>query len=117
MSFSFSPSADVDGLGTLIDQLIAQRVPARIWDRDHTVWKPDPEEIANRLGWLDIADRMADSVPAINAFGERVRIGTDRVVLMGMGGSSLAPEALHEVFGDSERRPAPRRFSTPPIPT
>ena len=41
-------------------ELVKQNIVPRIWERDHTVWRPDPEEIANRLGWLDIADAMLD---------------------------------------------------------
>ena len=39
-------------------------VMARIWAHDHTVWKPDPAEITNRLGWLTTASAMAAAMTA-----------------------------------------------------
>lgn len=79
-------------------------VPKRIWGRDATVWKDDPRtpEISDRLGWLGVGEMMAQQVKALTAFGEEVRKEFDRIVLCGMGGSSLAPEVLWRTFG---RRP------------
>ena len=53
-----------------LDALAAQRVVPRIWGRDYTVWKPDPRDIANRLGWLDVPRRMRERVPELQAFAE-----------------------------------------------
>ena len=76
-----------------VQRLEAERVLQRIWQRDHTVWKPEPAEIVNRLGWLDIADRMLPAVPRLKALAEgAMAAGCTQVVLLGMGGSSLAPE-------------------------
>ena len=76
------------------------RVIARIWDGDHTVWKDDPTEITNRLGWLTIADEMARAAEDLEAFGRAIAAeGYVTAVLLGMGGSSLAPEVLGETFG------------------
>ena len=41
-------------------RLDAEHVVQRIWDRDHTVWKPDPDGIVDRLGWLDLPSTMRD---------------------------------------------------------
>ena len=91
------------------DQAVAQRlveleradVPKRIWGRDPTVWKPDPDtpEISDRLGWLNVGKMMAQQVKPLTAFAEEIRREFDRVVLCGMGGSSLAPEVLWRTFG------------------
>jgi len=79
--------------------LEAERVMARIWDRDHTVWKPEPKEISNRLGWLDIAGKMQEAVSELLSFADSVRReGYERVLLLGMGGSSLAPELFSRTF-------------------
>lgn len=80
------------------------QVAKRIWARDPTVWKPDPDtpEISDRLGWLGVGKMMAQQVKALAAFAEELRGEFDRVVLCGMGGSSLAPEVLWRTFG---RRP------------
>ncbi|MBM3933151.1 MAG: glucose-6-phosphate isomerase [SAR202 cluster bacterium] len=72
----------------------------RIWRRDYTIWKPSPEEISNRLGWLDVPVSMQDHVEDIAAFANEVRSeGYRHVVLLGMGGSSLGPEVLRQSFG------------------
>jgi glucose-6-phosphate isomerase len=79
----------------------ADDVLARIWNHDHTVWKPEPREITNRLGWLRVAEAMAEDVPRLQALAAEVReAGYTHVLLLGMGGSSLAPELFGKVFGD-----------------
>ena len=66
-----------------------------MWRGDHTVWKPDPTEISNRLGWLTVADQMGEQAAALEEFANEVRSsGYTHVVLLGMGGSSLGPEVL-----------------------
>ncbi len=78
----------------------------RIWERDHTVWKPDPTEIANRLDWLTVAERMMGEVPGLRAFRrEVIADGMKWVVLLGMGGSSLAPEVMRATLGRAEDGP------------
>jgi glucose-6-phosphate isomerase len=68
---------------------------------DATLWgPPGTPEISNRLGWLTIAERMLGEVEDLRAFAEEVaRDGLNDVVLLGMGGSSLAPEVLRRCFG------------------
>lgn len=79
-------------------------VIGRIWARDHTVWKPAPAEIADRLGWLDVHEDMLDAADDLVAFaGDVTREGYTTVVVLGMGGSSLAPRVLATAFGDRGR--------------
>ena len=79
---------------------------ARIWRHDHTVWKPDPAEISDRLGWLNVTDMMSEQVPALESFAGEVRdAGFRHVVLLGMGGSSLGPEVLRQTFGSAKGYP------------
>ena len=81
-------------------------VVARIWQRNHTVWKPDPAEITNRLGWLTVTDLMCEQVPVVYAFVEEVRNEDFRhMVLLGMVGSSLGPEVLRQTFGTADGYP------------
>src|SRR5215207_8400526 len=81
-------------------------VMERIWARDHTVWKPDPTEISNRLGWLDVADEMRGLVPELEAFArEATSDGFRHALLLGMGGSSLAPEVIRDAFGIARGMP------------
>ena len=78
-----------------LQDLENRNVVARVWQRDHTLWKPDPTEITNRLGWLTVADEMQGNLPALEAFFQEVRdAGYRDVVLLGMGGSSLGAEVL-----------------------
>ncbi|MFQ5677357.1 MAG: transaldolase, partial [bacterium] len=85
------------------EQFNENRIIQRIWNRDHTVWNPDPTEIANRLGWLDCPEAMQANVAAIEAFVEDVQSsGYTQALLLGMGGSSLAPEVFQFTFGVRE---------------
>ena len=82
------------------ERLAAERVYDRILARDHTVWRPDPTEIANRLGWLDSPHVMRDAIGPIHQFIDAVRAdGYTHALLLGMGGSSLAPEVFRAIFG------------------
>jgi transaldolase/glucose-6-phosphate isomerase len=100
--------------GTLrekIDEALAglrkDRIMDRIWAKDHTVWKPDPKEIANRLGWLTSASDMMDRLDEIEAFAKSIRSdGFTQVLLLGMGGSSLAPEVFAKTFGSEPGWPS-----------
>jgi transaldolase / glucose-6-phosphate isomerase len=78
----------------------------RLFDGDTTLWSTDPrvqKAIADRLGWLDAPDHFSNDVAALEGFGEGIRdAGFRTVVVMGMGGSSLAPEVLHRTFGTAE---------------
>ncbi|MFT7584607.1 MAG: transaldolase/glucose-6-phosphate isomerase [Cellvibrionaceae bacterium] len=75
-------------------------IMGRIWDIDHTVWQEDPTEVANRLGWLHSPKLMQESIGRINELRDSVIAdGFTDVILMGMGGSSLAPEVFMNVFG------------------
>jgi len=79
------------------------RIMTRIWDHDHTVWKPEPEEITNRLGWLNSPENMTGVVSQIIKFTDDVReAGFNQAVLLGMGGSSLAPDLFARVFGTAD---------------
>ena len=83
-----------------LKRMAAQRVIPRIWEQDHTVWKPQPGEITNRLGWLRAAEASKGDVDRLTGLaGALRRAGYRRAVLLGMGGSSLAPEMFSETFG------------------
>jgi transaldolase / glucose-6-phosphate isomerase len=94
-----------------VQEKLARALDARVGDRlregDATLWAPPgTPEVANRLGWLTIAQRMRDQVSDLQAFaGELSAEGVRDVVLLGMGGSSLAPEVLRRTFGASAGHP------------
>ncbi|MFC2021222.1 glucose-6-phosphate isomerase, partial [Chloroflexota bacterium] len=87
---------DVEGTMAKLD---GQQVTGRIWRKDHTIWKSEPTEITNRMGWLTITDIMREQIPALDVFAQEVlNDGFRHVVLLGMGGSSLGAEVLRQVF-------------------
>ena len=74
-----------------------------LWTRRLDIWSPDPatqEKIRNRLGWLHAMDAVTPQIARMRALAEAIRVEqlTD-VVLLGMGGSSLAPEVLRQIVG------------------
>ncbi|MDE0823630.1 MAG: hypothetical protein OSB07_06640 [Dehalococcoidia bacterium] len=78
------------------------QVVSRIWSGDHTVWKPDPTEIADRLEWLTVTDFIREHTSELTSFAEEVPdAGFKHFVLLGMGGSSLGPEVLRQTFGSA----------------
>jgi glucose-6-phosphate isomerase len=80
---------------------VEDEVATRIFDRDDTLWGPAGQpEVANRLGWLDVHDRLLAEVGDLDAFAKRARVdGLTEAVVLGMGGSSLAPEVFRRSFG------------------
>ena len=90
-----------------LTRLARSNVIARIWDKDHTVWRDDPTEISDRLGWLTISRDMTEQVSDLRSLAEEVRAeGIRDVVLLGMGGSSLGPEVLRQCIGSTQGFPA-----------
>ena len=82
-----------------LESLLKQRVPQRVRERDHTVWRTDPREISDRLGWLDAGAFLRPHLPDLASFVNQVCAdGYRDVVLLGMGGSSLGPEVLRRSF-------------------
>ena len=68
----------------------------RIWERDPSVWTGRDE--AHWLGWLDEPSRMRERAHELLEYATRLETEVDDVVLLGMGGSSLAPEVIRRVF-------------------
>ena len=90
------------GVHKEIAALAEARAVERIWQRDHTLWQPDPTEISNRLGWLDSPHEMLEEVSRLNEFVAGVRAdGITHVLWSGMGGSSLFPQVLQQAFADA----------------
>ena len=108
-----SPSHPLSGLGeqravveATLSALGSRNTVERIWRKDHTVWKDDPTEIVDRLGWLNVTEAMREQVEALTTFAEEVRDeGFTHAVLLGMGGSSLGPEVLRQTFGSVDGLP------------
>ena len=100
-SFHLSSGPIAEALDALAPA--AERAATGLWRRDSSVWSADPavqRTIANRLGWLGSPTLMADSLDRLHTFAASVkRDGLHDVVLLGMGGSSLAAEVLRAVLG------------------
>ena len=83
--------------------LDADRLPARLWQRDPSLWSADPgrrQAILDRLGWLAAPDGMLGALGTLRAFADGVASeGFTHAVLLGMGGSSLAAEVLRDTPG------------------
>ncbi|MDP3597145.1 MAG: transaldolase, partial [Nitrospirota bacterium] len=87
-------------------RLTASHAVERLWARDHRLWKQDPTDITNRLGWLTVIDEMKDRTEELRVFANSVKQrGIRDVVLLGMGGSSLGPEVLRASFGSGRGFP------------
>ncbi|MBE9501331.1 MAG: bifunctional transaldolase/phosoglucose isomerase [Chloroflexi bacterium] len=86
------------------------RFSARLWRKDSSLWKNEPESqaiIRNSLGWLHLAEKMEEQLDILSDFVAEARAaGLRHVVHMGMGGSSLAPLVFQRTF-------APARYALP----
>ncbi|HLZ71406.1 MAG TPA: bifunctional transaldolase/phosoglucose isomerase [Dehalococcoidia bacterium] len=82
----------------------------RVWKKDATYWKPnakpDDQELSGWLGWLTAPEAGLKALDDLNSFVEEVRQeGFSDAVVLGMGGSSLAPLVFAETFGKREGYP------------
>lgn len=93
-----------DRIAETVRRAADEKVAARIWDKDPTLWGPaDQPEVANRLGWLDAVEVGRAEADGLRAFAEQAASdGFTDALLLGMGGSSLAPEVLRQSFGAAE---------------
>ena len=93
-----------------VAQLDEDSVPQRLWDGDPTLWATDPAgqaEVKKRLGWLRLPETSKTLLPELSEFAKQVHTeGIPRVLLLGMGGSSLAPEVFSFVFADTDSQSA-----------
>ena len=93
---SLGPIAD--SVSKRIAQLEADSAPKRLWSHEPTLWTTDPEgqaEVKKRMGWMDSPEKARALFPAYTAFADEIhREKIDRVLVLGMGGSSLTAEVL-----------------------
>lgn len=90
-------------MGAAWDSARRGEFAARLWRKDATLWSTEAAHqrvAANRLGWLDLPAGMNGEIAALEAFVAEVRAeGFTHAVLLGMGGSSLAPEVMRRMLG------------------
>ena len=83
-----------------------ERFGERMWAKDHTLWSAEEvSELTDRLGWLWLPDDMKELVVSLSAFADEIRADADHEVLLGMGGSRLAPEVYQSTFGNADGYP------------
>jgi transaldolase/glucose-6-phosphate isomerase len=97
-------ASGVDSALGYVDELVGMKAASRIWQRDASLWSTAPEHIkviANRLGWLSAPDiMMKGKVDELRAFrSQALAMGLTDAVVLGMGGSSLAPDVMRAIFG------------------
>lgn len=99
---------DREGLEAAVQERLAALAAAdfseRLWAADPTLWKADDDAhqkiVANALGWLSVFEGVRDEVQGLTAFVHELRAeGYRSAVLLGMGGSSLAPEVMRAILG------------------
>lgn len=85
-----------------LEKLAKEDFLKRLWAKDASLWTSDPDGVAivkQSLGWLDIPQHLMEHVPDLQSFAKEIAREYDHVVVLGMGGSSLAPDVLSDTFG------------------
>ncbi|MBT2587228.1 glucose-6-phosphate isomerase [Arthrobacter sp. ISL-95] len=100
ISYDASGAAQ-EAIAQHIDSLVEDKIATRIFAKDHALWGPEAEsESAIRLGWVEAATVSQPLVEGIVELRDALRAeGVTRIVLCGMGGSSLAPEVIAGTAG------------------
>ena len=97
---------DKNTLDSLLDTAINAKWLDRLKAKDVSLWSEDDEvqkKIANRLGWLESAEWISTKLDEIKQFRDEILSSDiDTIVLLGMGGSSLAPEVFNEILLQSK---------------
>jgi transaldolase/glucose-6-phosphate isomerase len=92
-----------DAVDRRLERWETQEFARRMKEKDPLLWHTEPQpEIADRLGWLELPERMKDRQEVILSFAHEIRQeGFSHVLLLGMGGSSLAPEVFQKIMGNA----------------
>jgi transaldolase/glucose-6-phosphate isomerase len=88
--------------GAALQELARRDFLKKLWAKDPSLWVSDAagaELVKHALGWLDFPQRLLEHVPNLLSFAQEVRREFDSVVVLGMGGSSLAPDVMADTFG------------------
>jgi transaldolase / glucose-6-phosphate isomerase len=97
-------------IGDAVGKLEGQQAVTKLLATDPSLWSTDPEvqtSIANRLGWVHAHKLMRTKLDEFESLQADIReSGFTQAVLLGMGGSSLAPEVLHDSLGSRDGFPS-----------
>ena len=89
-----------------LDGWTSDGVAERLWRKDGSLWAASgkaPDEVAAWLGWLDLPEAMSARATELEHLARDVRQdGYRRAAVLGMGGSSLAPELFSRIFASSD---------------
>jgi glucose-6-phosphate isomerase len=98
------PARYAEAISARARRAVHDEVAQRIWDKDDTLWGPAGQpEVSDRLGWLDVHERLLPHVDDLEALARQAHDdGLTEAVVLGMGGSSLAPEVFRRTFGTRE---------------
>ena len=90
-----------DAVNQFVPELVKDKIASRLFAKDHTLWGRQAEaESSIRLGWIDAARNTLSLVPELKVLSADLKArGLTRIVLCGMGGSSLAPEVMSKSAG------------------
>jgi glucose-6-phosphate isomerase len=95
-----------DKFTEIISKLEKENFSQRILEKDYALWSDKPDEIVNRLDWVTAPTEFLEKYLYLEGFADDViDKGITEIVLLGMGGSSLAPEVFQMVFGNAENHP------------
>ena len=104
MSAAAGPAVLAAAVAARLEGWATERFAERLWARDGSLWAASgkaPADLAAWLGWLDLPATTPDRVGELERLAREVRAdGYLRAAVLGMGGSSLAPELFSRVFGD-----------------
>ena len=90
-------------------------IATKLLEKDCSLWDfpgVNLDEVRERLGWLDSVHQTQQKISELQSFADEVRAKFSAVVLLGMGGSSLAPEVFMKIFGNKSGYPSLRIIDT-----
>jgi glucose-6-phosphate isomerase len=90
-----------DAVNQFVPELVRDKVASRLFAKDYTLWGKEAEaESSIRLGWVEAAQNSLSLIPELQVLAADLKAqGLTRIVLCGMGGSSLAPEVIAKSAG------------------
>ncbi len=96
-----------DKFNEILSNLENENFSQRILSKDFSLWSDKPDEITNRLDWVTAPNEYSDKYLYLEGFADEIiEKGIKKVILLGMGGSSLAPEVFQKVFGNTKSHPS-----------